>query len=59
MRREKCVPTAPGNIAQAVPGGSARTRDGAPFGPGLPMSPQAGPLDQILALLGRSPAWPG
>jgi uncharacterized protein (TIGR03086 family) len=46
-------------IAQAVPGGSARTRHGAPFGPGLPVSPQAGPLDQILALLGRSPAWPG
>ena len=45
-------------VAQAVPGGSARTRDGAPFAPGRPVSAQAGLLDQIVAMLGRSPAWP-
>ncbi len=45
-------------VALAVPGGSARTMDGAAFAPGLPVPGQAGQLDQILALLGRSPAWP-
>jgi uncharacterized protein (TIGR03086 family) len=45
-------------VALAVPGGKARTRDGAAFAPGLPVAGQAGPLDQILAMLGRSPAWP-
>jgi len=41
-----------------VPDGKARTRDGAPFAPGLPVSAQAGLLDQIVAMLGRSPDWP-
>jgi uncharacterized protein (TIGR03086 family) len=45
-------------VAQAVPDGKARTRDGAPFAPGLPVSAQAGLLDQIVAMLGRSPDWP-
>jgi uncharacterized protein (TIGR03086 family) len=45
-------------IAQAVPGGKARLRPGAAFGPGLPVDDDAPPLDTILALLGRSPSWP-
>ena len=45
-------------IARAVPGGKARTRAGAPFAPGLPVPAQVGLLDQIVAMLGRSPAWP-
>jgi uncharacterized protein (TIGR03086 family) len=45
-------------VALAVPGGKARERDGAAFAPGLEVPAQAGPLDQILALLGRSPSWP-
>jgi hypothetical protein len=45
-------------VAQAVPGGQARMLDGAPFAPGTPVCAQAGPLDQIVAMLGRSPAWP-
>ncbi len=45
-------------VALAVPGGKARERDGAAFAPGLEVPVQAGPLDQILARLGRSPSWP-
>jgi uncharacterized protein (TIGR03086 family) len=45
-------------VALAVPGGKARERDGAAFAPGLEVPAQAGPLDQIVALLGRSPSWP-
>jgi uncharacterized protein (TIGR03086 family) len=45
-------------VALAVPGGKARERDGAAFAPGLDVPGQAGPLDQILSLLGRSPSWP-
>ena len=45
-------------VALAVPGGQARTRDGAAFAPGRPVPAQAGLLDQIVATLGRSPSWP-
>lgn len=45
-------------VAQAVPGGEARKRDGAAFAPEVAVPEQAGLLDQILALLGRDPAWP-
>jgi uncharacterized protein (TIGR03086 family) len=45
-------------VALAVPGGKARERDGAAFAPSLEVPAQAGPLDQIVALLGRSPSWP-
>ena len=45
-------------VAMSVPGGEARTRAGAAFGPGLRAGAQGGLLDQILAMLGRSPAWP-
>lgn len=42
-------------IAEAVPGGAARTTPGAAFGPAQPITGEAGALDRILALLGRSP----
>ncbi len=45
-------------VAEAVPGGAARLGPGAAFGPALAAPGQAGPLDRIVALLGRSPAWP-
>jgi uncharacterized protein (TIGR03086 family) len=43
-------------VAQAVPGGSARAEPGAAFGPAVELSGGSG-LDQIVALLGRSPGW--
>jgi uncharacterized protein (TIGR03086 family) len=45
-------------IAQAVPDGAPRQRPGASFKPGLPVLEQLDLLDQIVALLGRSPSWP-
>jgi uncharacterized protein (TIGR03086 family) len=45
-------------VALAVPGGKARERDGAAFAPGREVPARAGTLDQIVALLGRSPSWP-
>lgn len=45
-------------VAQAVPGGEARKRDGAAFAPGVQVPARAGLLDQILAMLGRNPSWP-
>jgi len=42
----------------ADPIGEARKRDGAAFAPGVQVPEQAGLLDQILAMLGRSPSWP-
>jgi uncharacterized protein (TIGR03086 family) len=49
-------------VAQAVPGGDARVEPGAAFGPAVDWSGgSAGSggscLDQIVALLGRSPGW--
>jgi uncharacterized protein (TIGR03086 family) len=41
-------------IAQAVPGGSARSVPGAAFAPVVPVAHDADPLTRILALLGRS-----
>ena len=45
-------------VASEVPGGEARLRPGAAFGPAMTW-PGPGGLDEIVALLGRSPAWPG
>lgn len=45
-------------VAEAVPVGESRLRPGAAFGPGLPAADDAPPLDRIMAMLGRSPAWP-
>lgn len=44
-------------VASEVPGGGARLRPGAAFGPAVTW-PEPGGLDEIVALLGRSPAWP-
>jgi uncharacterized protein (TIGR03086 family) len=43
-------------VAQAVPGGDARLQPGAAFAPSV-TRPGAAGLDQIVALLGRSPDW--
>ncbi|HEY3688537.1 MAG TPA: TIGR03086 family metal-binding protein [Streptosporangiaceae bacterium] len=44
-------------IAQAVPDDENRLAPGAAFRPGLASPADAPPFDQVLALLGRSPAW--
>ena len=51
-------------VASEVPGGEARLRPGAAFAPAVhfpgPWEGRGdGGLDEIVALLGRSPAWPG
>lgn len=43
-------------VARSVPGGDARLEPGAAFGPGIAWS-GGSRLDQIVALLGRSPDW--
>jgi len=43
-------------IARAVPGGDRRRRPGAAFAPRVAAS-SGGPLDQVVALLGRRPDW--
>lgn len=43
--------------ARQVPGGEARVRPGAAFAPSLAVTEQAGPLAELLGLLGRSPTW--
>jgi len=44
-------------VAEAVPEGERRLRPGAAFRPGLPGRADAGPMDRILAMLGRAPDW--
>jgi uncharacterized protein (TIGR03086 family) len=44
-------------VASEVPGGQARLRPGAAFAPPVTW-PGPGGLDEIVAFLGRSPAWP-
>ncbi|WP_345217755.1 TIGR03086 family metal-binding protein [Georgenia halophila] len=46
------------SIAEQIPDDEARRRPGAPFGPPLAVPAGAPPLDRLLALFGRSPAWP-
>jgi uncharacterized protein (TIGR03086 family) len=46
-------------IARRVPDGENRLAAGAAFRPGVPSRPGATALEQVLAALGRSPAWPG
>jgi uncharacterized protein (TIGR03086 family) len=43
-------------VAQAVPGGEYRLAPGAAFAPAVTW-PGGSPLDQVVALLGRSPDW--
>jgi uncharacterized protein (TIGR03086 family) len=45
-------------VARAVPDGEPRRRGLMPFAPGVAAAADAGPLDQIVALLGRRPGWP-
>jgi uncharacterized protein (TIGR03086 family) len=45
-------------VAGSVPDGPRRAQPGALFRPRLPVGPDASELDRVLALLGRSPAWP-
>ena len=44
-------------VARAVPGGQARLVPGAAFAPAVPGA-AGGTLEEIIALLGRSPTWP-
>jgi uncharacterized protein (TIGR03086 family) len=47
-------------VAQAVPGGESRRAPGAAFAPAVAWPagrPDGSPLDQIVAILGRSPDW--
>jgi uncharacterized protein (TIGR03086 family) len=44
-------------VAEAVPGGERRLRPRAAFRPGVPGFAGSGPMDRILAMLGRSPDW--
>jgi uncharacterized protein (TIGR03086 family) len=46
-------------VAEAVPAGPSRLQPGAAFRPAVPAPEGAGLLDRIVALLGRSPDWPG
>lgn len=45
-------------MARDIPDGPNRLVPGAAFAPAVPAPPEAGPLDQVLALLGRPPVWP-
>ncbi|WP_441247632.1 TIGR03086 family metal-binding protein [Kitasatospora sp. McL0602] len=45
-------------IAEQVPDGANRLREGASFRPGLAATGGGGTLDRILRVLGRSPHWP-
>jgi uncharacterized protein (TIGR03086 family) len=45
-------------VARAVPDGPGRLEPGSAFRPAVAAPGQAGALDQIVALLGRSPDWP-
>ena len=45
-------------VAQAVPDGELRKQGVVPFAPGIPVTGTLGVMDQIVAMLGRSPSWP-
>jgi uncharacterized protein (TIGR03086 family) len=44
-------------VAQAVPDGETRLAPGAAFSPAVAWEDDGSPLDQIVAVLGRSPGW--
>jgi uncharacterized protein (TIGR03086 family) len=44
-------------IRQALPADPRGAEAGIPFGPVVPTGPDASPLDQLVAWLGRDPAW--
>ena len=43
---------------QAVPDGELRKQGMVPFAPGISVTGNLGVMDQIVAMLGRSPSWP-
>ncbi|WP_067827919.1 TIGR03086 family metal-binding protein [Nocardia inohanensis] len=45
-------------VARAVPGGDSRTAPGAAFAPEVKTGDDAPDLDQVVAVLGRTPGWP-
>ncbi len=45
-------------VAAAVPDGEPRKLGVVPFAPGIPVTGDLSAMDQIVAMLGRSPAWP-
>ena len=45
-------------VARAVPDGEPRKLGVVPFTPGIPVTGALSVMDQIVATLGRSPAWP-
>jgi uncharacterized protein (TIGR03086 family) len=45
-------------VAQAVPDGELREQGVVPFAPGISVAGVPGVMDQIVAMLGRSPSWP-
>ena len=45
-------------VAQAVPDGELRKQRMVPFAPGISVTGNLGVMDQIVAMLGRSPSWP-
>lgn len=45
-------------MARAIPDGPGRLTAGAAFRPAVPAPGGAGELDQVMALLGRTPNWP-
>ena len=45
-------------VAQAVPDGGLRKVGMVPFAPGIAVTGDLSIMDQIVAMLGRSPAWP-
>ena len=45
-------------VAQAVPDGELRKQGVVPFAPGIAVTGDLSVMDQIVAMLGRSPSWP-
>lgn len=45
-------------VAQAVPDGELRKQGVVPFAPGISVAGVLSAMDQIVAMLGRSPSWP-
>jgi uncharacterized protein (TIGR03086 family) len=45
-------------VARAVPDGELRKQGLVPFAPGISVAEDLSVMDQVVAMLGRSPAWP-
>ncbi|RZQ62496.1 TIGR03086 family metal-binding protein [Amycolatopsis suaedae] len=57
LRFDRHVVEAALSVARSVPDGPSRLEPGSPFAPAV-AAPGASGLDEVVALLGRSPAWP-